>query len=153
LSHYDYGIPNIDGTSRRPPSIAGPVEAGVSGGVFVAKHFYGWVPDIPDHRDFWFAAPVENMAALPPSVDLRPQCPKEVYDQGQLGSCTANAIAGALEFDQRKQSLKTFTPSRLFIYYNERVMEGTVDSDSGAQIRDGIKSVGNIGACPKYSLK
>ncbi len=115
----------------------------------MAKHSYGWVPDIPDHRDFLFAAPVENMAALPLSVDLRPQCPKGVYDQGQLGSCTANAIAGALEFDQMKQVLKTFTPSRLFIYYNERVMEGTVNSDSGAQIRDGIKSVGNIGACPE----
>jgi C1A family cysteine protease len=113
------------------------------------RHSYGWVPDLPDHRDFLFAAPVENVAALPPSVDLRPNCPREVYDQGQLGSCTANAIGGALEFDQMKQGLKTFTPSRLFIYYNERVIEGTVSSDSGAQIRDGIKSVGSIGACPE----
>ena len=47
-----------------------------------------WVPDVPDQRDFLFAAPVENLAALPPKMDLRPQCPKEVYDQGQLGSCT-----------------------------------------------------------------
>ena len=91
----------------------------------MAKHSYGWVPDIPDHRDFLFAAPAVNLAALPTKVDLRPQCPKEVYDQGQLGSCTANAIAGALEFDQMKQALKTFTASRLFIYYNERVTEGT----------------------------
>lgn len=113
------------------------------------KHSYGWVPDLPDHRDFLFAAPVETLAALPPKVDLRPQCPKEVYDQGQLGSCTANAIAGALEFDQIKQALKTFTPSRLFIYYNERVIEHTVNTDSGAQIRDGIKSVGGIGAPPE----
>ena len=89
------------------------------------------------------------MAALPPQEDLRPECPKEVYDQGQLGSCTANAIAGALQFDQIKQSLHTFIPSRLFIYYNERVMEGTVGTDSGAQIRDGIKSVGSIGAPPE----
>jgi C1A family cysteine protease len=115
----------------------------------MAKHSYGWVPDIPDHRDFLFAAPAVNLAALPTKVDLRPQCPKEVYDQGQLGSCTANAIAAALEFDQMKQALKTFTASRLFIYYNERVMEGTVKSDSGAQIRDGIKSVGSLGACPE----
>jgi C1A family cysteine protease len=114
------------------------------------QHSYGWVPDLPDQRDFMFAAPVENMAALPPSVDLRPQCPKEVYDQGQLGSCTANAIAGALEFDQIKQTdPNIFTASRLFIYYNERAMEGTVGTDSGAQIRDGIKSVGKIGACPE----
>jgi len=113
------------------------------------KHSFGWVPDIPDHRDFMYAAPIANVAALPASVDLRPGCPKEVYDQGQLGSCTANSIAGALEFDQIKQGLKTFTPSRLFIYYNERVMEHTVDTDSGAQIRDGIKSVGKIGAPPE----
>ena len=115
----------------------------------MATHSFGWVPDLPDQRDFLFSAPVENMAALPPQEDLRPECPKEVYDQGQLGSCTANAIAGALQFDQIKQSLHTFIPSRLFIYYNERVMEGTVGTDSGAQIRDGIKSVGSIGAPPE----
>jgi C1A family cysteine protease len=113
------------------------------------RHSYGWVPDIPDHRDFLFAAPITNLAALPADVNLRPNCPKEVYDQGQLGSCTANAIAAALEFDQLKQKEKAFTPSRLFIYYNERAMEGTIGTDSGAQIRDGIKSVGNIGACPE----
>lgn len=39
------------------------------------------------------------------------------------------------------------TPSRLFIYYNERVIEHTVDIDSGAMIRDGIKSVHAQGAC------
>ena len=68
------------------------------------KHAYGWVPDLPDQRDFMYSAPVENIAALPPSEDLRPECPKEVYDQGQLGSCTANSIAGALEFEQIKQA-------------------------------------------------
>jgi C1A family cysteine protease len=116
----------------------------------MAKHSFGWVPDLPDHRDFLYAAPVVNLAALPTSADLRPQCPKEVYDQGQLGSCTANSIAGALEFDQIKEVEATiFTPSRLFIYYNERSMEHTVNTDSGAQIRDGIKSVGSIGAPPE----
>jgi C1A family cysteine protease len=113
------------------------------------KHSYGWVPDLPDHRDFLYAAPMENLVSLPPSIDLRSKCPKEVYDQGQLGSCTANAIAGALEFEQIKQGLNNFTPSRLFIYYNERVIEHTVNTDSGAQIRDGIKSVGSIGAPPE----
>ncbi len=113
------------------------------------EHKFGWVPDLPDQRDFLYAAPLENLAALPPNTDLRPQCPKTVYDQGQLGSCTANAIAGALEFDRIKEGLTDFIPSRLFIYYNERVMEGTVGTDSGAQIRDGIKSVGTIGAPPE----
>jgi intein/homing endonuclease len=64
-------------------------------------------------------------------------------------NCTANAIGGALEFDQMKQKETAFTPSRLFIYYNEREIEGTVDSDSGAQIRDGVKSVNKQGAPPE----
>ena len=109
---------------------------------------YGWLPDLPDHRDHLYAAPAELAGALPIKMDLRSQCPS-VYDQGQLGSCTANAIAGAIEFDRLKQKISDFTPSRLFIYYNERVMEHTVDSDSGAQIRDGIKSVGLQGDCPE----
>lgn len=110
------------------------------------KHHYGYIPDHRDHRDHLYAAPIEYLQALPPSVDLRPNCPP-VYDQGDLGSCTANAIAAAIEFDRKKQGLSDFTPSRLFIYYNERAMEGTIDSDSGAMIRDGIKSVNSLGAC------
>ena len=85
---------------------------------------YGWIPDIPDQRDFLYAAPPAFLRALPTKVDLRKKCPP-VYDQGQLGSCTANAVAGAVEFDQMKERLpQIFLPSRLFIYYNERVIEG-----------------------------
>ncbi len=65
----------------------------------------------------------------------------------QLGSCTGNAIAGAVEFDLLKQQKEDFTPSRLFIYYNEREMEGSIDEDAGAMIRDGIKSVAKLGVC------
>lgn len=80
-------------------------------------------------------------------IDLRLKCPK-VYDQGSLGSCTANAISGAYEFDMMKEEEKEiFTPSRLFIYYNERKMEGNISEDSGAEIRDGIKSVNKEGVC------
>jgi len=114
---------------------------------------YGWVPDIPDHRDLMYSAPVTALRELPVKVDLSPNCP-HIYDQEQLGSCTANAIAAALEFNQMKQQMADiFTPSRLFIYYNERVMEGTVEEDSGAMIRDGIKSVGKQGACPEEPTK
>lgn len=109
---------------------------------------YGWAPDLPDHRDYMYSAPQPVLAKLPPKKDLRQGCPA-VYDQGQLGSCTANAISGAIQFDQKKQGLKTWVPSRLFIYYNERAIEGTVNSDSGAQIRDGVKSVANLGVCPE----
>lgn len=116
-----------------------------------SHQWYGWVPDLPDQRDQVYAAPLAAIGRLPASVDLRTGCPP-VYDQGQLGSCTANAIAGALEFDQIKQGLgDVFAPSRLFIYYNERVMENTVDEDAGAMIRDGIKSVSKQGA-PHESL-
>jgi C1A family cysteine protease len=110
---------------------------------------YGWIRDIPDTRDFLYAAPLQRFPqGLPPSVDLRSECPP-IYDQGQLGSCTANGIAGAIEFDQIKQGDREFTPSRLFIYYNERVIERTVSQDSGAQVRDGIKSVSTLGAPPE----
>ena len=109
---------------------------------------YGWIPDQPDQRDHLYAVPPQYLTALPARTDLRAKCPP-VYDQGQLGSCTANAIGGALEFDRIQQKLPPFVPSRLFIYYNERVIEGTVRSDSGAQIRDGIKSVASQGACPE----
>jgi len=110
---------------------------------------YGWIPDLPDQRDYQYAAPIAAIGTLPTNIDLTSACPP-VYDQGQLGSCTANAIAGAIQFEQMKQNLaQIFTPSRLFIYYNERDMEGTVNSDSGAQIRDGMKSVGLLGDCPE----
>jgi C1A family cysteine protease len=111
---------------------------------------YGWVPDLPDARDHLFAAPPATIAALPPKINLRDQCPKEVYDQGRIGSCTANAIAGAFEFDLLKQGLTDFMPSRLFIYYNERSVEGTIGTDSGAMIRDGVKSVATLGVCTEH---
>jgi C1A family cysteine protease len=110
---------------------------------------FGWMPDMPDSRDHLFAAPMAVVAKLPASMDLRPQCPKTVYDQGQLGSCTANAIAGAVEFDLLKEKKPGMMPSRLFIYYNERLIEGTAGSDSGARIRDGIKVVNKLGAPPE----
>jgi C1A family cysteine protease len=109
---------------------------------------YGWAPDLPDQRDHLYSAPLPVLVKLPPKKDLRSGCPP-VYDQGQLGSCTANAISGAIQFEQKKQRAKVFMPSRLFIYYNERVTEGSVNSDAGAQIRDGVKSVANIGVCPE----
>lgn len=110
---------------------------------------FGWVPDLPDHRDFMYAAPTPILKAIPPSADLTAECPA-VYDQGELGSCTANAIAAAFQFDEIKQhEPDVTTPSRLFIYYGERVIEKTVKEDSGAQIRDGIKVIAKTGVCPE----
>ena len=110
---------------------------------------YGWIRDCADHRDWTYMNLGMKIAPddLPEEVDLRECCPP-VYDQGKLGSCTANAIAAAYEFDEVKQHNKEdFIPSRLFIYYNEREMEDHVDKDDGAEIRDGIKSVAKQGVC------
>src|SRR5437016_608930 len=101
---------------------------------------YGWKPQLPDQRDIPLAVRADIMASLPTRVDLRAKCPP-VYDQGQLGSCTANALGAAFEFDQMAQRVTAWTPSRLFIYYNERVIEGSVASDDGAEIRDGAKTI------------
>jgi C1A family cysteine protease len=107
---------------------------------------YGWVPDVPDQRDYLLSAVLRVPAKLPPLVDLRPLCSK-VEDQEQLGSCTANALAGGLEFLERKDKIAFEDFSRLFIYYNERAVEHTIQSDSGAMIRDGIKTLAKQGVC------
>ena len=113
---------------------------------------YGWRLDLPDHRDQIMKFPrIRNRAQhdLPLRVDLRDQMPV-VYDQGKLGSCTAQALAAAYQFDEIKQGNKdNFIPSRLFIYYNERAMENDTLQDSGAAIRDGIKTINRQGVCPE----
>jgi C1A family cysteine protease len=113
------------------------------------KHF-GWQPDLPDHRDriYNLERKVYRSEELPPKYSLRQEMPP-VYNQGQLGSCTGNGVAAVLENAETKQKQTAETPSRLFIYYGERVIEGTVEEDSGAQIRDGIKVVASEGAPPE----
>ena len=114
------------------------------------KQGYGWVPDLPDQRDFLYGAVRKIPARLPPRVDLRPMC-SPVEDQGQLGSCTGNALAGAVEFLEKKDKALFIDVSRLFIYYNERAIEGTIKSDSGAMIRDGIKTLAKQGVCSEMN--
>ena len=110
-------------------------------------HSYGWKPDLPDHRDFIYAKISKpSIEKRPPSVDLRPNC-SPIEDQGNLGSCTANALVGNLEFLEIKDSVQFSNLSRLFVYYNERIIENTVNYDSGAEIRDGIKTLNKQGVC------
>ena len=110
---------------------------------------YGWRADKPDHRDLKFSAPMHLVGNLPTKVDLRAGCPVP-YDQGELGSCTGQAIAGNVQYDLIKQNpAKAFQPSALFIYYNERVLENSVNEDAGAEIRSGIKSLVRWGICPE----
>jgi C1A family cysteine protease len=112
-----------------------------------AQHKMGWHPSLPDIRDYHYQAPHNADPSLP-AIDLRPNCPP-VQDQGHLGSCTANAVEVALWFDLMKQGLPAGPLSRLFIYYNTRASEGTINSDSGATLRDTIQSVANWGAPPE----
>lgn len=108
---------------------------------------YGWLPDFPDQRDHLYRVLRPALRELPAVVDLRAQC-SPIEDQGNLGSCTANALAGAIEFLEKKDGIKNFADaSRLFIYYNERVIEHSVGQDSGAMIRDGIKTLAKRGVC------
>jgi C1A family cysteine protease len=116
---------------------------------------YGWIPDRPDHRDLLYKI-IKPKLTLPQKVDLTLQC-SPVENQGQLGSCTANALVGNLEFLELKENIPYLDLSRLFIYYNERLIEGTVKEDSGATLRDGIKSLVKAGYCSEkmweYDIK
>lgn len=109
---------------------------------------FGWVKDRPDVRDKSLQAQAPSFtkpAPRPAAKDLSSKFP-EPYDQGQLGSCTANAIAGAVQYARRIHNKPNdFVPSRTFIYYMERKMERTVYFDGGAQIRDGISVVATYG--------
>lgn len=107
---------------------------------------FGWIQSKVDDRDHAFHDLHPRLGMVPPKVDLRETgFLPHVYDQGSLGSCTANAIAAAIQFDQGKQSLPSVMPSRLFIYFWERMLEGSVDQDAGAEIRDGFKVLNQYG--------
>lgn len=108
------------------------------------SHSFGWRPDLPDHRDFRLltAAPI----TFPPHMDLRGG---PLYDQGSIGSCTANAVASMIRFVDVKLNLADFDPARLFIYYATRDIEGTTASDAGSSIRDAIQVIVYPGTPPE----
>jgi C1A family cysteine protease len=108
---------------------------------------FSWRPDVPDFRDFRLSKILKpKMQILPKSVYLNKYC-TTIEDQGDLGSCTANALVGAMEFLHSFKTKKELNLSRLFVYYNERVIEGTVNQDAGAMLRDGIKTLVAQGVC------
>lgn len=108
------------------------------------QHGLGWLPDTPDQRDLTYKPRVMAPKEVPPVIDLRENFPP-IYDQGKLGSCTAQALAATFDFNRMLQGASFMSPSRLFIYWNERELIGTIDSDSGAMIRDGIKVLVRLG--------
>ncbi|MBS4189464.1 C1 family peptidase [Bacillus sp. FJAT-49705] len=103
-----------------------------------------------DLRDKLFQSYLfRNEEDLPTQVDLRDRM-SEVADQGHLGSCTANAIVSGLREYLLKQSGRPFVPlSRLFLYYHEREIEGDIQDDKGAILRDGMSVLEKIGVCPE----
>jgi C1A family cysteine protease len=93
-------------------------------------------------KEFAIAPSATTSATTPmSSIDLRNKMPP-VYDQGNLGSCTANALCAAYQY--LNPSLK---PSRLFLYYNERKIENDIAQDDGAELFDGVKALVQTGVC------
>jgi C1A family cysteine protease len=108
------------------------------------KFKYSWIPDTPDPRDFKMK--VAPPVTLPPKMD-NAGLVSTVYNQGFLGSCTGNSSALAFDFARAHDGLTPMKPSRLMIYYDERVIEGTVKVDAGAMNRDAIKTLADTGVC------
>jgi len=102
----------------------------------------GWLKDKPDARDYAFRAKLRTTPYTP--VDLRPNA-AAIIDQGNLGSCTACATTKMVEFVRKKQNLPAFSPSVLFTYYTTRQIEGTVNFDNGAYVRNALKSAVQYG--------
>lgn len=108
---------------------------------------YAWRPDVPDIRDHTFRIDAPLTVARPSSINLSTAM-SPVEDQGQLGSCTGNAVAGALEYLENKNQVKKFFDvSRLWLYYQARVLENTVKEDAGAMLRDVVKAAASVGYC------
>lgn len=108
---------------------------------------YGWRPGLRDQRDFVYAS-IRKAVELPEFVDLRAKC-SPVENQGNLGSCTANAGVGLIEYLDGKDDGTYTELSRLFLYYNTRLIEGSVSYDSGCTIRGTMKSLFKYGVCPE----
>ncbi len=112
---------------------------------------YGALPDIPDQRDIWTTFP--KTVEYYQTADLRKtNLLPDVYDQGELGSSVAHALLAAYVFSLKKDGINDGTNdetkfSPQFIYYNQRLISGTTECDTGSSIRDGIKVLERIGVC------
>lgn len=111
-------------------------------------HVLGLRRDHPDPRDHPYEPPRARVA-LPPRVDLRDGMPP-VCDQGRINACTAHVMAAAVSYCCAKHGRPLpFEPSRLFIYFNERLLQGRIDEDAGATLRDGIRTLRHHGVAPE----
>jgi hypothetical protein len=96
--------------------------------------------DLVERRAFQARIPAGQ---LPPAVDLRPWM-TAVEEQGEIGSCTANALAGSIEYLLRREGAPADV-SRLFIYFNQRLWDDRVREDTGASVASGILVLNRLG--------
>lgn len=118
-------------------------------GVNLSKYNLNLVFAPKDHRDRKFSARYTfDPATLPTKYDEISKNWGDILDQGDLGSCVSNSVAYAIRYTRYVEKLPVFNPSRLFIYYYGRVIEGSpANEDTGLYIRDGYKSVANYSVC------
>jgi C1A family cysteine protease len=121
------------------------------------RYGMGWIPDYPDFRDYTEKTEevksvirktqLLGKKAIPKSIDLRQWC-SPVEDQGMLGSCTAHAGAGIIEYYERKSFGKHIDASRLFLYKVTRNLM-KMKGDSGAYLRTTIGAMVLFGVPPE----
>jgi C1A family cysteine protease len=146
----------------------------------IEKKGMGWLPDLPDFRDYTMeqeevSAKLKQLgqkdsiktmlkkvgahkaakAGLPPAADLRPWC-SPIEDQGSLGSCTANAGVGVVEYFERRAFGKYIDASRLFLYKVTRNLDHST-GDTGAYLRTTMAGLVLFGVPPEeywpYAIK
>jgi len=115
----------------------------------------GWLKDDLDFRDHW--AKVSPLKIdMPSAIDLRNKMPP-IWNQGSLGSCTAQAVCALVQFTEIEQLGLGRLPSRRYVYFNTRALQGNTKDDTGASIRNSIKALFQQGACRealcKYSVQ
>ena len=104
------------------------------------------IPQTFDHRDF----PMEIRCGTATLPEVKPLTMSiAAWDQGNLGSCTAHGCGRVWAHRMVAEGRPFTMPSRLFIYYGERALEGTIKTDSGGQIRDGMKVMATQGVPPE----
>jgi C1A family cysteine protease len=112
----------------------------------MAQYNYIIKKDHTDLRDkIYRATVIKHPNQLPETVDLRPKM-SPICDQGNLGACTAHAIVSGLrEYWELQTTPELIRLSRLYLYWHERAMEGTIYEDAGAMLRDGMKVLYKFG--------
>ena len=123
-------------------SIAGQVAEAVGSALSPT----GYKPMRPDPGARIYEPGSTVRGALPPKVDLRAHM-TPIEDQGQVSSCTANAVAGSYEYWVKRWTNQDYDVSRLFIYYNARWRNGEQDKDAGSVIQLAMDGLQNFGAC------